>query len=259
MLAVTNTTRPPQGGTSVDPITLPNLGFANPLTGRYVTPGDPGLPARRPTDPRGRGRLRRRRHRRGWRRQRRPDRRHRPGRRRHQKPSYEGDVDKERHERALAAAREGEKKAKAEKKAADERVAAVLKAAGLTPDGKTDPAEQLKAAAAERDKADQKYRDKSLRLSVRENADKAGVDSTATLDSSAFRQSVAELDPDAADYDDQVVAAMKKALKANPRLAATAAQGPASRAPTTTAGAARRASRRTSPKPSPPAWAVDPE
>ncbi|MFI5852275.1 hypothetical protein ACIA7R_31370 [Micromonospora chalcea] len=136
------------------------------------------------------------------------------------KAKIEGDFDPDRAARAIAAAREDAKKAKAESKAKDERIAAILKAAGLTPDGKTDPAEQLKAAAAERDKAQQKLRDKSLRLSVREYADKAGVDPTATLDSSAFRESVAELDPDADDYDDQVLAAMKKALKANPRLAA---------------------------------------
>ncbi|WP_431892669.1 hypothetical protein [Micromonospora haikouensis] len=140
-------------------------------------------------------------------------------------PKIEGEFDPERHARALAAAREGEKKARAESKAKDERIAAILKAAGLTPDGNTDPAEQLKAAAEERDKNGQKYRDKSLRLAVRENADKAGVDPTALLDSASFRAATAELDPDAADYDDQVVAAMKKALKANSRLAATAGQG----------------------------------
>lgn len=144
------------------------------------------------------------------------------------KPDIKGDYDPERAARAIAAAREGEKKAKADAKAEKERVAAILKAAGLTPDGKTDPAEQLKAAAEERDKAQQKLRDKSLRLSVRENADKAGVEPTATLDSTAFRAAVAELDPDAADYDDQVTAAMKVALKANPRLAAAQdGQGPA--------------------------------
>ena len=141
-------------------------------------------------------------------------------------PKIDGELDKERAARALASAREGEKKAKAAARAADERVAAILKAAGLTPDGKTDPAEQLKAAAEERDKATQKLRDKSLRLSVRENADKAGVDPAAVIDSSSFRTTVAELDPDADDYDDQVTAAMKKALKSNPRLAATAGQGP---------------------------------
>ncbi|WKU08004.1 hypothetical protein [Micromonospora sp. HUAS LYJ1] len=140
-------------------------------------------------------------------------------------PKIEGEFDPERHARALAAARDGERKAKAESKAKDERIAAILQAAGLTPDGKTDPAEQLKAAAAERDSATQKLRDKSLRLAVRENADKAGVDPTALLDSASFRAATAELDPDAADYDDQVVAAMKKALKANSRLAANAGQG----------------------------------
>ena len=142
------------------------------------------------------------------------------------KAKIKGDFDPDRAARAIAAAREAEKKAKAETKAERDRVAAILKAAGLTPDGKTDPAEQLKAAAEERDKATQKLRDKSLRLAVRENADKAGVDAPAVIDSSSFRDATAELDPDAADYDDQVIAAMKKALKANPRLAATAGQGP---------------------------------
>lgn len=143
------------------------------------------------------------------------------------KAKIKGDFDPDRAARAIAAAREDAKKAKADSKAKDERIAAILKAAGLTPDGKTDPAEQLKAAAEERDKAQQKLRDKSLRLAIRENADKAGVDPAAVIDSSSFRDATAELDPDAADYDDQVVAAMKKALKANPRLAASpAGQGP---------------------------------
>lgn len=139
------------------------------------------------------------------------------------KPNIDGDLDKDRAARSIAAARDGEKKAKAAAKAADERVAAVLKAAGLTPDGKTDPADQLAAAKADADKATQKLRDKSLRLAIRENADKAGVDPAAVIDSSSFKDATAELDPDAADYDDKVVAAMKKALKINPRLAATTA------------------------------------
>ncbi|GIJ10738.1 hypothetical protein ACFFMR_18910 [Micromonospora andamanensis] len=141
-------------------------------------------------------------------------------------PEIKGEFDPERHARALASAREGEKKAKEAKKAADERVAAILKAAGLTPDGKEDPAEQLKAARETADKAQQKLRDKSLRLAIRENASKAGADPVAVIDSASFRDTVKELDPDADDYDDQVVAAMKKAVKANPKLAAgTAGQG----------------------------------
>lgn len=145
-------------------------------------------------------------------------------------PNIDGDLDKDRAARAIAAARAGEAKAKAEAKAANDRTAAILKAAGLTPDGKEDPEQALKAAAEKADKATTALRDKSLRLAVRENADKAGVDAEAVIDSSNFRDSVKELDPEAADYDDQVVAAMKKALKANPRLAASpAGQGPARR------------------------------
>jgi len=144
-------------------------------------------------------------------------------------PKIDGDFDADRAKRSIAAAREAEKKAKAEAKAAKERTDAILKAAGLTPGGNEDPAEQLKTAAADRDQKDQKFRDKSLRLAVRENADKAGADPVAVIDSATFRDTVKELDPEAADYDDQVVAAMKKAIKANPKLAATApgGQGPA--------------------------------
>jgi len=139
------------------------------------------------------------------------------------KPNIDGDLDKDRAARAIAAAREGERKAKDAAKAANDRTAAILKAAGLTADGKEDPEQALKDAAEKADKATTALRDKSLRLAVRENADKAGVDATAVIDSSSFRDTVKELDSEAADYDDQVVAAMKKALKANPRLAAGAA------------------------------------
>lgn len=142
------------------------------------------------------------------------------------KPEIKGDFDPERHARSLQAARDGEKKAKDAAKAANDRLAAVLKAAGLTPDGKEDPAEQLKAAREAADQAQQKLRDKSLRLAIRENASKAGADPVAVIDSASFRDSVKELDPDADDYDDRVTDAMKKAVKANPKLAAgTAGQG----------------------------------
>ncbi|MBG0560720.1 hypothetical protein [Actinoplanes aureus] len=136
-------------------------------------------------------------------------------------PKIEGDFDQERHARALAAARESERKAKEARKASDDRLAAVLKAAGLTADGKTDPAEQLKAAAAERDKATAKARETAIELAVYKSAGKAGADPDAILDSRGFLNSVAELDPDAADFRDKVTAAIKDAVKANPKLAAT--------------------------------------
>lgn len=141
------------------------------------------------------------------------------------KPDIKGDLDPDRAARAIAAARDGEKKAKEAKKAADDRLAAVLKAAGLTPDGKTDPAEQLKAAAAERDKAVARARDTAVELAVYKSAAKSGADPDAVLDSRGFLSSVAELDPDAADFADKVTAAIKAAVKANPKLSATAAQG----------------------------------
>jgi hypothetical protein len=142
-------------------------------------------------------------------------------------PKIDGDFDAERAKNTIAAARQAEAKAKADKKAADERVAAVLKAAGLTPDGKTDPAEQLKAAAAERDAATAKARETAVELAVYKSASKAGGDPDALLDSRGFQKAVADLDPDAADFGDKVTAAIKAAVKANPKLStAPAGQGP---------------------------------
>lgn len=142
-------------------------------------------------------------------------------------PKIDGDFDAERARNSIAAARAAESKAKAEKKASDERVAAILKAAGLTPDGKTDPAEQLKAAAAERDTATARARETAIELAVYKTAGKAGGDPDALLDSRDFHKAVAGLDPDAADFGDKVTAAIKTAVKTNTKLSATpAGQGP---------------------------------
>jgi hypothetical protein len=144
-------------------------------------------------------------------------------------PNIEGEFDKDRYERTLAAAREGEKKARADKKATDERLAAMLKAAGLTPDGKEDPAEQLKAAKAAADQAATKARESAVELTVFRRAGKAGGDPEALIDSKTFQRSVADLDPGAADFDDKVIAAIKAAVKANPKLAAGSTGGGAGR------------------------------
>lgn len=136
-------------------------------------------------------------------------------------PKIDGDFDAERAKNTIAAARQAETKAKAEAKTERERVAAILKAAGLTPDGKTDPAEQLKAAAAERDTATAKARETAIELAVYKTASKAGGDPDALLDSRGFLNAVAQLDPDAADFGDKVTAAIKAAVKANPKVSAT--------------------------------------
>ena len=135
-------------------------------------------------------------------------------------PKIDGEFDAERAQRAIAAAREGEKKATAAAKAERERVAKILAAAGLTADGKEDPAEQLKAAAAERDSNAAKARETAIELAVFKRAGKAGGDPDALLDSRGFLKAVADLDPDAADFGDKVTAAVKAAVKDNPKLAA---------------------------------------
>ncbi|MFF0721338.1 hypothetical protein [Micromonospora sp. NPDC003816] len=141
-------------------------------------------------------------------------------------PEIKGEFDPERHARALAAAREGERKAKAETKVERERVAAILKAAGLTPDGKEDPAEQLKAARESADKATAKARQTAVELAVYKSAGKAGADPDAVLDSRGFLAAVADLDPEDGEFNDKVTAAIKAAVKSNAKLAAgTAGQG----------------------------------
>lgn len=142
-------------------------------------------------------------------------------------PQIKGDLDPDRASRAIAAARDGEKAAKQALKAEKDRVAAILKAAGLAPDGKEDPTEQLKAAAAERDKALASARDNAVDLAVYRYAAKpnSGINADAVLDSRKFRSDIADLDPSAADFADKVEAAAKAALKANPSLGTKPATG----------------------------------
>jgi hypothetical protein len=144
-------------------------------------------------------------------------------------PTIDGEFDAERARRAIAAAREAEKKAKGDAKAAKEQVSAILKAAGLAPDGTKDPAEQLKEASAKAEAAETKARETQVELAVYKRAGKAGGDPDALLDSRTFRNAVKDLDPDASDFADKVTDAIKAALKANPKLAAavTGGQGPA--------------------------------
>lgn len=143
-------------------------------------------------------------------------------------PTIKGDFDPDRAKRAIAAAREGEKKAKAEAAAAKARTDAILKAAGLTPDGKTDPEVALKETAAKAEAATAKARSTAVELAVYKSAGKVGADADAILDSRKFLAEVANLDPDTADFGDKVSAAIKAAVKANPKLAnaPAAGQGP---------------------------------
>ncbi len=140
-------------------------------------------------------------------------------------PKIDGDFDADRARRAIAAARDAEKKAKGDAKTAKDQVAAILAAAGLKPDGTKDPAEQLKEASTKAEAAEAKARTTQIELAVYKAAGKASADPGALLDSRGFLSSVAELDPAAADFGDKVNAAIKAAVKANPKLAATSGGG----------------------------------
>jgi hypothetical protein len=140
-------------------------------------------------------------------------------------PKFEGDFDPERAKRAIESARESERKAKAEAKAEKDRVAAILKAAGLAPDGKEDPEAMLKAAAAERDQAKATARQQAIELAVYKSAGKAGADPDALLDSRGFLGQLEGLDTDAKNFGDKVVDAIKKAVTSNPKLAAQQTPG----------------------------------
>lgn len=154
------------------------------------------------------------------------------------KPKIDGDLDPERAAKTIAAAREGERKAKDAAKAAQDKQQATLDAVavalGLKPDPKADPTELVKQAAAERDQAKAAARTQAVELAVYKRAGKAGADPDALLDSRGFLSAVAELDPAADDFGDKVTKAIETAVKDNPKLAAATAgngtpgsQGPA--------------------------------
>jgi hypothetical protein len=135
-------------------------------------------------------------------------------------PKIDGDFDADRAKATIAAARAAEAKAKAEKKSADDRVAAVLKAAGLTPDGKQDPEQQVKDLSARADAAEARAQVLATRDAVRTAASKHNGDPELLLDSQRFLGKLTDLDTTAPDFGDKVADLVKAEVKANPRLAA---------------------------------------
>jgi hypothetical protein len=128
---------------------------------------------------------------------------------------WTGTFDAERAQRAIAAAREDAKKAKAEKGTIAQQLAGVLSALGLKPDGSQDPAELLKAATAERDAEREKARATATELAVFKIASKPeiGANAAALLDSRGFMAKIAELDHNSDKFADKVESAIKKAIE----------------------------------------------
>lgn len=134
-----------------------------------------------------------------------------------------------------ATSRKHEDRAKANKKAADDatakataaeaRLAAVLKAAGLDQgDEDEDPTEAVKRAAKERDDAVAEAKSLRAERTAERLARTAGADVDLLLDSSKVRKALAGLE-DPTD-EDAVKAVIAAALEANPKLKATTAAQP---------------------------------
>ncbi|GAA5078640.1 hypothetical protein [Streptomyces similanensis] len=72
--------------------------------------------------------------------------------------------------------------------------------------------------------SDQKAREATVKLAVFQTAGKHGGDPESLLDSASFAKAITKLDPTADTFAANVEAAIKKAVEANPRLKAQAAQ-----------------------------------
>lgn len=141
-------------------------------------------------------------------------------------PKITGDFDAERAKSAIAAARAGEKAAKEQAKVEKDRVAAILKAAGLAPDGKADPEQQLRELTERATAAEKRANALAVNEAVRDAAAKHAGNAGELLDSTKFLGQLGELDQAASDYADKVGALVKQAVKDNPaKYGTTPAKG----------------------------------
>lgn len=144
-------------------------------------------------------------------------------------PQLDGDFDPQRAMRDLGKARSDAAKAKADAEAAvkgrAELIDTIAIALGLKPDPKTDPNVLAAQAAKELTEIRGVNRELKVENALLKQAPKLGADVDALADSRQFMRQLGELDPEAKDFDAQVQAAIKEAVKANPKLAAASVQG----------------------------------
>jgi hypothetical protein len=141
------------------------------------------------------------------------------------KPTFTGDYDPDRAARAIQSARDGEKTAKAEAKAAADRLNGVLKALGRNPDGSeaTDPEAAAAQLTARAEQAETAAWRSGVQLAVHRRAGKAGGDPDALLDSMSFIDSLDDLidaDPGSPEFLTAIEAKIKEAVARNPNLKA---------------------------------------
>jgi hypothetical protein len=142
------------------------------------------------------------------------------------KPEFTGDFDADKAKAAIAAAREGEKTARAKAKDSSDKLASVLKALGVGSDGKADPETQAKELTDRATAAEQRAEALAVQLAVRDAATKHSANTAELLDSTKFLGQLGELDTAASDYGDKVAALVAKAVKDNPaKYGTTSAKG----------------------------------
>ena len=133
-------------------------------------------------------------------------------------------IDPEQYEAAVQRAEAGLSSAKAQaaQEARDQLVKDLGKALGLVKDDEKLTPEQLAEQVSEAKDAAKQAR---VELAVYRGAGKkdVGADPDALLDSRGFLAKLADLDPDAKDFDAKVATAMKDAVKNNPKLKASQA------------------------------------
>lgn len=164
-------------------------------------------------------------------------------------PKFEGEFDPVKFEKLVEnlrgdVAAEKAKREAAEKKAADDQAAFMKKVAaafGIETDEKKPPtpeelAKQLAEEQTRTKASDDRARQTQVELAVYKTAGKHGGDPDALLDSRAFANAIAKLDPTAADFDEQVGKAVKAAVDGNSKLAAKQPEPP--KPETTPAGGA---------------------
>ena len=167
-------------------------------------------------------------------------------------PKFEGEFDPAKFEKLVANIRGDVDAEKAKREAAEAQVKKIeqdqadfmKKMAtlfGVTTDDEKPPtpeelAQQLAEEQTRTKASDDRARQTAVELAVYKTAGKHGGDPDALLDSRSFANAIANLDPAAADFADQVGAAIKAAVDSNSKLAAKAPE-PKREEPTPAGGA----------------------
>lgn len=147
-------------------------------------------------------------------------------------PTFTGEFDKERAERALAAARQAEKDAKAQAQQANDQLAKVMAALGRAPDGSEATADPDQLAAELTAQAAQARLDAwkaGTTLALYQIAGPLGADVEELLDSTKFLNTLDDLledEPGTPEFTETLRGKVQAALEQHPTKYRTAAAGP---------------------------------